>query len=478
MSERSKCQPGMFGRLCDQLCPKKCARKKGRKLVDCDRDSGSCSEGCVGGWYGDQCDQTCSKNCKDNICNQVNGQCTRGCKAKYRGKFCESFVENWTKPDGVKTDSESNVAPSIAAVVIILSICIVAIVIYIKKRNRRRQRAGSETLQRDTELHEACRTGDLHTVKGILSDSRVPINSRGIFGRTPIMVASENGHSELVNLLVEQISCDLSLTDDDGDNILHRACYGGHLEIVEKVLSENCVDINSSGRRGRTPVMMAAWGGQMNTFSLLVHKGASLELLDEGRDNILYWACAGGNWKIVRYILSKDIININCRGWSGMTPSMMAAWKGQTNVLEFLVNRGCDMLQRDDHNKNLLHWVCYGGHLDTDNYVLSKNLGDINSAGLRGMTPVMVAAREGHIKVLDLLLKKGSDVSQKDSEGNTILHMACIGGHEDMVKHIFANKLVDINLQNNMGSTAAMIARTEGHNALYDLFVSRGYNLE
>ena len=49
-------------------------------------------------------------------------------------------------------------------------------------------------------------------------------------------------------------------------------------------------------------------------------------------------------------------------------------------------------------------------------------------------TPLCMAAKGGHKKVLEILLDKGADCNKTDGDGFTPLHMAARFGHEDIVK--------------------------------------------
>ena len=46
------------------------------------------------------------------------------------------------------------------------------------------------------------------------------------------------------------------------------------------------------------------------------------------------------------------------------------------------------------------------------------------------VTPLHLAASEGHLKVINVLLKKGADVSKTNQEGNNALDLAIDNGHE------------------------------------------------
>ena len=53
-----------------------------------------------------------------------------------------------------------------------------------------------------------------------------------------------------------------------------------------------------------------------------------------------------------------------------------------------------------------------------------------------GVKLVHWACRKGHVDVLDQLIHRGVDLNQKDEEGNTVLLLACLGGHFELNNEI------------------------------------------
>ncbi|XP_046556528.1 spindle pole body component 110-like [Haliotis rubra] len=125
----------------------------------------------------------------------------------------------------------------------------------------------------DSFLHLACQGGDYGTVKVILSLNLMDINCRGGGSRTPLMEAARRGHGDVVELLVME-GADVSLVDDAGNNILHVACGGGDVGVVEFVLSLNVVDINSRNDHRQTAAGVARDEGHRQVVDVLVSHGA------------------------------------------------------------------------------------------------------------------------------------------------------------------------------------------------------------
>ncbi|XP_048258010.1 palmitoyltransferase AKR1-like isoform X2 [Haliotis rufescens] len=123
------------------------------------------------------------------------------------------------------------------------------------------------------DLYDASEAGSLEEVKRILSLG-VDVNCRwGEWSMTPVMRAAYRGHRDVVELLVSE-GADVSLVDRDGDNTLHFACRGGHLDTVKFVLSLNAVDIDARDNSGETAADWARYWGYSRVADLLVSRGA------------------------------------------------------------------------------------------------------------------------------------------------------------------------------------------------------------
>ncbi|XP_046341395.2 ankyrin repeat domain-containing protein 50-like isoform X1 [Haliotis rufescens] len=127
-------------------------------------------------------------------------------------------------------------------------------------------------------LHLASRGGHVEVVKYVLSQVMVRINSRGWKKRTPVMAAALHGHKEVVELLVGE-GVDVSLVSERGENILHLAHRGGHVEVVKYVLSQDKVGINAKNNKGQTAAKIAISQDRGDMLYLLVSHGAVMKCL-------------------------------------------------------------------------------------------------------------------------------------------------------------------------------------------------------
>ncbi|XP_071094514.1 putative ankyrin repeat protein RF_0381 [Haliotis cracherodii] len=329
----------------------------------------------------------------------------------------------------------------------------------------------------NTVLHAACEGGNVEIVQYILRQNVTPINAKSTGGFTAVLVAANNGHGEVFDLLVAK-GADLLILTEAGDNILHEACRGGSMKLVTYVLNQNIVDINSRGNSGMTPSMKAASTGHKDIFDLLQEKKADLSLLDSNENNILHKACKGGNVELVRYVLTKNIVDINSKNKFGTTSAMEAAVGGHKEVLHLLMSTGADLTLFDEEGLDILHIAFSSRDRETVKFILTYSIVNINDEDEKGMTPALLSAEMGYRDVFDLVVSRGADLASEDYEGNNIIQKACVGGNLDIVKYVLTvNTIVrSINETGKFG-TPVMFAASLGYKDVFDLLVKKGADL-
>ncbi|XP_067670151.1 serine/threonine-protein phosphatase 6 regulatory ankyrin repeat subunit A-like [Haliotis asinina] len=182
------------------------------------------------------------------------------------------------------------------------------------------------------------------------------------------------------------------------------------------------------------------------------------------KDNDFHRACKLGDLDQVRN-LSED--NLNRKDSDGRTGLMVAAYQGHRDVVELLVTEGADLTLVDKSGDTVLHAACRSGDISIVKCILSRDDLDVNSSDKSGMTPAMSAAYWGYVDIVKLLLRRGAKMQLVDDEGDTILHYACRGGHEDVVECIITADTALVNVKNRKGKTAVKVSKEEGHHVVH-----------
>jgi uncharacterized protein len=116
--------------------------------------------------------------------------------------------------------------------------------------------------------------------EGAAVDERFPVVNGFNDAHTPLLVASRDGHTEIVRLLLEA-GADVNATEPTfGAVPLHKAVYNGHAASTRLIAAWPGVDLDFQGStNGYTPLHDALWHGYEECALILIGAGAALDLL-------------------------------------------------------------------------------------------------------------------------------------------------------------------------------------------------------
>ena len=272
-------------------------------------------------------------------------------------------------------------------------------------------------------------------------------------GFIALFVAASLGLKDLINRLVTQNKVDLNIKGFHGLSVLHGACFGGHILLMENLISEHLTDLSVKDTQGNSVLHYAALkgtpyacdGGHIELIDKLVLEHG-LNPADKNNDGNtpLHVAAVKGHVETVRHLISKHSADVDCTNNQNSTPLMQAALNGCVHVLDMLIkefNSSCHV--RDDDGCTLLHYACGGGHIE----LIDK-----------------------------LVLEYGLNPADKDNDGNTPLHFAVIEGHVETVRHLISKHSADVDCTNNYNTTPLMLAALNGRVHVLDMLIKEFNN--
>ncbi|CAF0761556.1 unnamed protein product [Brachionus calyciflorus] len=240
--------------------------------------------------------------------------------------------------------------------------------------------------------------------------------------------------------------------------------------------------LNTPDQNECLPLYYAIKAQCLNTIKLLLMKGSSLNKTTKSGDPAIHLAC----------LLGADL-----------------------ELVEFFLNQNEDLYKIDQEGWCALHCACNQGHLEIVRYLIEKKFMNPNVKDAKtSYTGIQLAAINGRIEIVDYLLsfqslasvkkkthleddddikkkaKKNEkinlepkflysvdqklnfqpkfmfnnfliDLKSQNNEGHTLLHLACLYGHYDIVNLIlkkYASNQIDVNLVDFKGRTCLDLA--------------------
>jgi ankyrin repeat protein len=301
-----------------------------------------------------------------------------------------------------------------------------------------------------------------------LISKEAKLELRDPFGRTALFTSVANGHSEVVQILLDE-GADASTFIDSGLTAMGIAAYNGHIDIV-KLLLDHRADA-SIRSRGRTPVNIAASSGQVDVVKLLLDRGVDASIPSNSGWTPVNAAASNGHVDIVKLLLDHGV-DPSIPSNEGWTPVKSATHNGHIDIVKLLLDRGVDPSIPNNDGWTPVNIATHNGHIDIVKLLLDRGV-DPSIPSNDGWTPVNIAAKNGHIDIVKLLVDRGVDPSVPSNDGWTPVNSAADNGHSEVVK-LLVDHGVDASVPNNDGWTPVNSAADSGHVDVVKLLVNHG----
>ncbi|MBT2324168.1 ankyrin repeat domain-containing protein [Variovorax paradoxus] len=162
----------------------------------------------------------------------------------------------------------------------------------------------------------------------------------------------------------------------------------------------------------------------------LLGRGFDPNTQDEHGQTGLLIAMREPSPKVVEVLLDSPKTNVELRNAKDESPLMMAALKGQQDVVTKLIARDADI---NKPGWTPLHYASTNGHVAVMKQLLD-NHAFIDAQSPNGTTPLMMAAMYGSTAAVQLLLDEGADTQMKNEKGMTAIDFAQRAGRSDAVR--------------------------------------------
>jgi ankyrin repeat protein len=248
---------------------------------------------------------------------------------------------------------------------------------------------------------------------------------------------------------------------------LHAAVDLDVQEFVEQALKDK-VPVDARGQDGRTALQLAAAEGKAAVVEMLLKARANRNIKDKKGRLAVQLAAYEDHPEIVRRLVAKksEVQDVFVGAIVGATDRLAALVKEKPAVVKSRNREGLTPLHvaaREGHLKAVQKLIAGGA----DVKAIDDPKGEYQYSN--GWTALHFAAMTGKTAIAAYLLDHGADVNAADRRGkHTALHFAAWTGNADLVKLLLARK-ADRHAKDERKRTPLALAKEKGHKAVIKL---------
>ena len=262
--------------------------------------------------------------------------------------------------------------------------------------------------------------------------------------KTPLYLASENGNTEIVDILLANENILVDKMDNKSFTPLIIASAKGHKDIITKLVQKGA-ELNFKTKNGFTPLLMAVWNKQIPAAVHLIKTNfgseqsplkANIHIRNNYGDNALLLSVvqyrsysepemaegqyvSGDRLAIVKALMERGV-NVNTKDSDGNTPLILALMNKKIAIsTELLKSNKIDVKATNNRKVTALH---YTPNLHITNAITLKGA-DVNAKDEFDNTPLMSVAMTNDFHSVNLLILEHAQTDAVNiQKENAIIH--------------------------------------------------------
>ncbi|EHA8586920.1 ankyrin repeat-containing protein [Cocos nucifera] len=313
-----------------------------------------------------------------------------------------------------------------------------------------------ENAERENPFHIAARVGHVEIVKLLVSyavnlpadlePNQGPLRMRNKLGNTPLHEAVKHRHSPAAWELLDGDPAVGHLTNLNKETPLHIAAREGLASVVREILEHPWVpeegEMQPPQSGTGSPLHQAALGGHINIMDMLLTERSDLiRVVDESGDTALHYAARKDNAKMVEMLLKKEISLAYVTNHDGQSPLHVASDSGSNLVIKELLKYCPDAAEQ------------------------------VDSAGMNALHIAVTSGKVSSLKCLLKNIQPEEIINQRDAHGNTPLHLAAKHSRIQSSLLLINDKRVDPCILNNEGCTARKLIESLEALGAYQMYI-------
>lgn len=303
-------------------------------------------------------------------------------------------------------------------------------------------------------LHCAAKNGNIAAIKALALNDRLDRTAKNKAGDSPLHVTAWVGQMAAVNELLELDHNLIEVKGLDSCTPLHHAAQAGNTEIV-RALIEHGANVKAKNSYGSMPIHSAAsWGKTGAVKAFIEHDSKFVNIEGAEKYTPLHWAAREGYVETVRFLVSCGA-NINAKNKNDRIPSKLAQLEKRLEVIRFFnkeyislqkfasegdlenicfrLSEGADVAAIDENDNMAIHIAAWTNNIYIVKTLIKHDEKQLNARGGHGYTPLLWAAQQGHVELLEGLLALRADIRAQNNANYAAIHLAVLCGRLEIL---------------------------------------------
>ena len=200
----------------------------------------------------------------------------------------------------------------------------------------------------------------------------------------------------------------------------------GNLSRINQLLESNPGLANSMAKNGVSALLLALYYGRQDIALVIAAKKPMLDIFE---------ASVLGKLQQLRRLIDQDPSLVNSYSPDGFTLVALAAYMGQKEVTEYLLEKGANVhaIARNTTGFTPLTGAIANNHVEISKILVKKGA-DVNHRYEGGVSPLMEASQNGNLELVRFLLDNGADPTAKTVDGKTPMAFAKEKNHVEVIE--------------------------------------------
>ena len=155
-----------------------------------------------------------------------------------------------------------------------------------------------------------------------------------------------------------------------------------------------------------------------------------------------------------------------------------AAQSGDYQKCLSIIKKGADIEFYENSLGITPLWIAaQNGHTKICKLLL-ENGANIEATNIKGLTPLFIAVENHKVDICVLLIERGANINYKMMDGTTILWIIACQGYTDLAKLLLDKGVYSDYAEHTYGSTPLWIAAQNGYTEICEMLIKNGVNIE